>query len=93
MFVPSQAQSQGVRRALYDALLPSLAERGFVWAYGVITLPNDSSVALHSACGYESFATYTAAGQKFGQWCDVHWMRYALNEARPGMAEPRFRGL
>lgn len=93
VYVDPRAHRQGVGRALYTALLPSLAERGFVWAYGVITLPNDSSVALHAACGYESFATYTAAGQKFGQWCDVHWMRYALNEARPGMSEPRFIGL
>ena len=93
VYVAPHAHRQGVGRALYAALLPSLAERGFVWAYGVITLPNDASVALHAACGYESFATYTAAGQKFGRWCDVHWMRYALNEARPGMAEPSFRGL
>lgn len=93
VYVAPRAHRQGVGRALYSALLPSLAERGFVWAYGVITLPNDASVALHAACGYTSFATYSAAGQKFGQWCDVHWMRYALNEARPGMAEPRFRGL
>ncbi|MBM3433277.1 MAG: N-acetyltransferase family protein [Bacteroidetes bacterium] len=93
VYVAPRAHRQGVGRALYSTLLPSLAERGFVWAYGVITLPNDASVALHAACGYESFATYTAAGQKFGQWCDVHWMCYALNAARPGMAEPRFRGL
>ena len=93
VYVAPHTHRQGVGRALYAALLPSLAERGFVWAYGVITLPNDASVALHSACGYASFATYTAAGQKFGRWCDVHWMRYALNEARPGMAEPTFCGL
>ncbi|MFZ9778080.1 MAG: GNAT family N-acetyltransferase, partial [Schleiferiaceae bacterium] len=82
----------GVGRALYAALLPSLAKRGFVWAYGVITLPNDASVALHAACGYESFATYAAAGQKFGSWFDIHWMRYALNAPRDGMAEPEFSG-
>ena len=79
--------------ALYGALLPALAERGFVRAYGVITLPNDASVALHATCGYESFATYKAAGQKFGRWHDVHWMRFALNAPRDGMAEPVFIGL
>jgi L-amino acid N-acyltransferase YncA len=93
VYVSPAAHRHGVGRALYTALLPSLAERGFVWAYGVITLPNEASVALHSACGYESFATYTAAGQKFGRWCDVHWMRYALNAPRDGMAEPKFSGL
>ncbi|PHX84364.1 MAG: N-acetyltransferase [Flavobacteriales bacterium] len=93
VYVAPTAHRQGLGRALYSALLPSLVERGFVWAYGVITLPNDASIALHAACGYESFATYSAAGQKFGEWCDVHWMRYALNQARPGMAAPRFQGL
>ena len=93
VYVAPTAHRRGLGLALYVALLPSLLERGFVWAYGVITLPNDASIALHAACGYESFATYSAVGQKFGEWCDVHWMRYALNEARPGMKEPTFRGL
>ena len=92
-YVAPEHCGKGLGRALYGALLPSLLERGFVWAYGVITLPNDASVALHSACGYKSFATYSAAGQKFGEWCDVHWMRYELNQARPGMSEPTFFGL
>lgn len=93
VYVAPDAHRQGVARALYGALLPALAERGFVWAYGVITLPNDASVALHASCGYESFATYAAAGQKFGRWHDVHWMRCALNAARDGMPEPVFKGL
>ena len=93
VYVAPTAHRQGMGRELYSALLPSLAERGFVWAYGVITLPNDASIALHAYCGYESFATYSAAGQKFGEWCDVHWMRFALNQARPGMKEPTFFGL
>ena len=93
VYVATSAHRRGVARALYGALLPSLAERGFVWAYGVITLPNDASVALHAASGYESFATYAAAGQKFGRWHDVHWMRVRLNPPRDGMAEPVFIGL
>jgi hypothetical protein len=42
---------------------------------------------------YNFFATYHAAGQKFGRWYDVQWARFALNEARPGMSEPTFFGL
>ena len=81
---------QGLGRKLYDALLPQLAERGFLWAYGVITQPNPASISLHAACGYESFATYAAAGQKFGHWHDVHWMRKALNEPLPQQPAPKF---
>lgn len=77
-------------RKLYDALLPMLIERGFLWAYGVITLPNPASMALHAACGYEGFATYEVAGQKFGQWYDVHWMRKSLNRALPQLPSPEF---
>lgn len=83
---------KGLGRALYDALLPMLIERGFLWAYGVITLPNPASLALHATCGYESFATYEAAGQKFGQWFDVHWMRKKLNQAAPQLSPPQFKG-
>ncbi|MDG1252678.1 MAG: GNAT family N-acetyltransferase [Schleiferiaceae bacterium] len=81
---------QGLGRALYDRLLQQLTERGFLWAYGVITLPNDASVSLHKSCGYEGFTTYEHAGQKFGQWCDVFWMRKSLGIAHPGLPSPRF---
>ncbi len=81
---------QGLGRTLYQALLPELTERGFLWAYGVITLPNEASIGLHDACGFSPFALYSHAGQKFGAWWDVQWMRKALNSARPGMPSPQF---
>jgi len=82
--------AQGLGRLLYEPLLAQLANRGFVWAYAVITLPNPASEGFHQALGYEPFALYKDAGQKQGQWCDVAWMRKRLNDATPGMPEPRF---
>src|SRR4051794_37613459 len=39
----------GGGRALYDALLPRLVQRGFRVAIAGMTLPNDASVGLHRA--------------------------------------------
>ncbi len=80
----------GLGRRLYEPLLDQLSQRGFVWAYAVITLPNAASEQFHQALGYEPFALYQDAGQKQGQWCDVAWMRKRLNDSTPGMPEPRF---
>ena len=44
----------GGGRALYSALLARLAERGYRTAAAVIALPNDASVALHSALGFDA---------------------------------------
>lgn len=81
---------RGLGRRLYEPLLDQLSQRGFVWAYAVITLPNAASEEFHQALGYEPFALYQDAGQKQGQWCDVAWMRKRLNDSTPGMPEPRF---
>jgi len=93
VYVAPDHCGKGLGRVLLEALHASLAERGFVWSYGVITLPNPASLALLNSMDYNFFATYHAAGQKFGRWYDVQWMRYALNQARPGMNEPTFFGL
>lgn len=83
-------QRKGMGKFLYERVLSELRERGFVWAYGVITLPNDASLALHQTCGFEPFARYDCAGQKLGSWYDVQWVRCALNAPQPEMPEPRY---
>ena len=80
----------GIGKQLYQKVLSELRNRGFVWAYGVITLPNEPSLALHEACGFKPFARYDSAGQKLGTWYDVQWVRCSLNPAAPGMAEPQY---
>ncbi|MFZ9970256.1 MAG: GNAT family N-acetyltransferase [Bacteroidia bacterium] len=80
----------GLGSALYEPLLAQLQARGFVWAYAVISLPNQASVNFHAKMGYEPFVTYPDAGQKQGRWIDVAWMRRRLNPSLDGAAAPRF---
>jgi L-amino acid N-acyltransferase YncA len=68
----------GAGRALYEALFARLAERGFRTVVAGMTLPNDASVGLHAALGFETVGTYRRIGWKHGTWHDVAWMQRAL---------------
>lgn len=64
---------RGAGRALYEVLLPRLAARGFRTAVAGMTLPNDASVGLHRAMGFEPVGVYRRIGWKLGAWHDVAW--------------------
>jgi L-amino acid N-acyltransferase YncA len=82
VYVGERQRGQGVGRALYDALLPILA-RSYCNAYAGITLPNDASVALHRAAGFEPVGVFRAVGRKFGRWHDVSWWHLRLRAEPP----------
>jgi len=78
----------GGGRSLYEALLPTLAERGFRTAVAGMTLPNDASAGLHKAMGFEPVGTYRRIGWKDGAWHDVAWVQRALAAGDDPPAEP-----
>lgn len=73
---PGHARA-GVGRALYGALLPHLAAK-FHAAFAGIALPNDGSVALHEAMGFNPVGVYREVGWKLGGWRDVGWWQKIL---------------
>ena len=77
----------GVGRSLYRALLSLLAVQQFRSAYAGITLPNEGSVGLHEAMGFESVGVYRDAGHKLGRWHDVAWYQRALQPDAPRAEE------
>lgn len=68
----------GTGRVLYDALLTRLTERGFRTAVAGIALPNEASVGMHRALGFDTVGTYRRIGWKHGAWHDVLWMQRDL---------------
>ena len=74
---------QGVGHLLYVRLLEELAAKGFCNAYAGATLPNEASVALHRAVGFQSIGTFKAVGRKFGRWHDVAWFHRVLRDSPP----------
>jgi L-amino acid N-acyltransferase YncA len=79
----------GGGRALYQALLARLAERGYREAVAGMTLPNEASEGLHRALGFEPVGVYRRVGWKHGAWHDVAWMQRTIGTGEDPPAEPR----
>ncbi len=80
-YIAPQSRGRGIGKALYKALLPALATKGYCNAYAAIALPNQASVSLHESVGFRSIGTFPAVGRKFDRWHDVGWFHCALRDA------------
>ncbi len=90
VYVAPGRLGQGHGRALYRRLLDMLRAQGYRSAVGVISLPNDASVALHQGLGFEPTGRLADAGFKHGGWHDVEFwqFRLAAGEAPPTAVTP-----
>ncbi|MGD9810927.1 MAG: arsinothricin resistance N-acetyltransferase ArsN1 family B [Sphingobium sp.] len=68
----------GIGRALYAELFARLKAQGRHAAFALITLPNEPSIALHEAFGFEPVGVCREVGWKHGQWRDVGWWQLIL---------------
>lgn len=73
VYVGEVGRRKGLARQLYERLFSTLANQGFVNAFAGITLPNEASVGLHEAMGFEAVGVYRRVGFKSGSWRDVGW--------------------
>lgn len=88
VYVERGRRRSGSGRALYEALLARLRERGYRRAAAGMVLPNDASQGLHAALGFVPVGTFHRVGWKHGAWWDVAWMELDLGGDDPP-AEPR----
>lgn len=88
IYVGVEARGTGAGRALYRELLHVLADRGYRRAYAGVTQPNEASMAIHAAFGFEQVALFSRVGWKHGEWRDVAWLQRDLGsvaaDAPPG---------
>jgi L-amino acid N-acyltransferase YncA len=77
-YVREDLRGRGIGLALYRELLATLERQRFRRAFAGIALPNDASIALHRAVGFEPVGTYRRVGWKLGAWHDVAWFGRAL---------------
>lgn len=78
VYLERDRRRSGAGRALYGALLPRLADRGMRTAVACMTLPNDASLGLHRAMGFEDVGRMRGVGHKHGTWHDVAWAQLDL---------------
>ena len=86
-YVHADFHGRGIGRRLYAALIAVLKAQNYINAFGIVTLPNADSVALHEACGFRHCATLHHAGYKFGAWHDVGWWQLQITAPSPSPAE------
>jgi L-amino acid N-acyltransferase YncA len=79
-YVDRGAQRSGLGRTLYTELFERLRTKGFRLLVAGITLPNDASVGIHEALGFERVGVYKNVGFKNGEWWDVGWWQLDLGE-------------
>jgi phosphinothricin acetyltransferase len=89
VYVEMGRRRTGAGRALYDALLERLRQRGLRMAVAGMTLPNEASIGLHRALGFESVGVYRQIGFKHGRWHDVEWVQRPLASGPDPPREPR----
>jgi len=80
---------RGIGRVLYEELFALLRAQGVHVAVAGITLPNQASVGLHEALGFELVGVYRGIGYKLGAWRDVGWWQLRLLPADGAPAELR----
>jgi L-amino acid N-acyltransferase YncA len=93
VYLAGAHRGRRVGTALYAALMRLLTLQGYHRAYAGIALPNDASVALHRAFGFELVGVYTEVGYKFGAWHDVAWFQCPIGSAPEGREPQPFASL
>lgn len=88
IYVDPARHGAGAGRRLYEALIDLLRRQRLHRACAGITLPNDASIALHRALGFEHVGTYRSIGWKAGAWRDVSWWQLALASGGAGDDAP-----
>ena len=83
IYLEGSARGHGHGRRLYTALLDELRKRAVHVVLGVISLPNEASVALHEKLGFQKSGHHPELGWKTGRWVDVGYWQLTLPLARP----------
>jgi phosphinothricin acetyltransferase len=88
VYIRGDQRRTGLGRALYTSLFELLRLHGYVNAYAGTSLPNEGSIGLHRALGFQPVGVYTSVGHKGGAWHDVAWWQLALVDRPENPREP-----
>jgi len=76
VYLAPEMTGQGLGRRLYTALFDALKGEDVHRVFVRITQPNEASVRLHLAFGFEPVGVYPEVGRKFGRFWDLaNYMR------------------
>ncbi|MBS7526058.1 N-acetyltransferase [Fusibacter paucivorans] len=79
VYVAPNFQGNGIGKALYKALIEVMKAKGYNALVAGIALPNEKSVGVHEAVGFEKVAHFQNVGFKFDKWLDIGFWELQLN--------------
>ena len=86
--IPAREVREGRRVVLTEAWGRPI-DQGYVNAFAGIALPNDASVGLHEACGFQYVGVFPSVGFKLESWHDVGWWHRRLTDPPTDPQPPR----
>ncbi len=84
VYIDPEHHRRGLGRALYQALFELLRRQGMHVALAGIALPNEASIGLHEAFGFQFVGVYREIAWKCGRWLDCGWWQLVLRHAGDG---------
>ncbi|HEX8711036.1 MAG TPA: GNAT family N-acetyltransferase [Terracidiphilus sp.] len=82
IYIAAEFTGKGIGAHLYSQLIRSAFEKGFREMIGVIALPNQASIKLHTKLGFRESGRLRDVGQKFGKYIDIAlWQLRVASEA------------
>lgn len=76
VYLKDGESGKGIGSLLYSELLERLKAKNYHAAIGGISLPNESSIALHEKFGFEKIGQFKEVGYKFNKWIDVGYWEF-----------------
>lgn len=80
VYVHPDFHRQGIGRGLLEAITEAARVHGFHVMIARVTSDQESSLALHQACGFEIVGQERQVGRKFNRWLDVTVLQYFISE-------------
>lgn len=76
IYLHPDAKGKGIGKTLLRHLLQELSHQDVHRVLACITLPNDTSIALHQNMGFKHIGVFSEVGRKFDRYHDVSWLEY-----------------
>ena len=78
IYVHRQFTGKGIGLKLYQSLVNEISKTNIRSLIGGISLPNNSSIALHEKLRFKKVAHFTEVGFKLNKWIDVGYWQLLL---------------
>jgi L-amino acid N-acyltransferase YncA len=89
IYVAPGFHTRGIGRILYETLFSILKLQGYYNVFAGVALPNEKSIGLHRALGFEEIGIFKNIGYKHGNWHHTLWLQLTLNEHKADPAQPK----